>query len=193
MLVQHNVLWHAKGDDDVEMFELNVDECLIRLRFGRFIWLSEQIFGPTVSISWVANDAPEVLICCQAAEIVQLILDHGKLRPPDVLSLLHVHDSKSTLCHSFSALSTKCSLEISQINQTFHKLVSGTYLKPSTLLSHLSPRDKCIQYEAEEKRKIIGFPTAKELRQAKEVAEARLRQEEEEEEKAGLVRCILWW
>lgn len=45
-----------------------------------------------------------------------------------------------------------------------------------------------MQYEAEEKRKVTGFPTAKELRQAKEVAEARLKREEEEEEHIGLVR-----
>jgi hypothetical protein len=44
-----------------------------------------------------------------------------------------------------------------------------------------------MQYEAEEKRKISGFPTAKELRQAKEVAEARLKREEEKEEQIGLV------
>lgn len=47
-LVQHNILWHAKSDDELEMFEINVDECLMRLRFGRFVWLSEQIFGQAV-------------------------------------------------------------------------------------------------------------------------------------------------
>jgi DNA-directed RNA polymerase III subunit RPC3 len=71
--------------------------------------------------------------------------------------------------------------------QAIYKLVSASYLKPSTILSHISPRDKRIQYEAEEKVKISGFPTAKELREAKEVAEARLRREEEEAEKVGLV------
>lgn len=72
-----------------------------------------------------------------------------------------------------------------------HRLVAGTYLKPSTVLSHVSPKDKQIKYEAEEKAKISGFPTAKELREAKQVAEARLRREEEEAEKVGLVsiRC----
>ncbi len=44
-----------------------------------------------------------------------------------------------------------------------------------------------MQYEAEEKRKIPGFPTAKELRQAKEVAESRLRREAEDEELLGMV------
>ncbi|KAF8163124.1 hypothetical protein B0H34DRAFT_694196 [Crassisporium funariophilum] len=154
VLVQHNILWHAKGEDEIEMFEINVDECLIRLRFGQFVWLSEQIFGQT------------------ACEIVQVILDHGKLRAADIMSLLSVYDAK----------------KISLYNQTLHKLVSGSYLKPSTVLSHLSPRDKCIQYEAEEKRKITGFPTAKELREAKDIAQARLKREEEEAEQVGLKR-----
>jgi len=71
--------------------------------------------------------------------------------------------------------------------QALHKLVSASYLKPSTILSHVSPRDKRIQYEAEEKAKLAGFPTAKEIRQAKETATARLKREEEEAEKVGLV------
>ena len=32
------------------MFEVNVDECLMRLRFGRFTWLSEELFGKTVQL-----------------------------------------------------------------------------------------------------------------------------------------------
>lgn len=74
------------------------------------------------------------------------------------------------------------------VTQTLHKLVEAEYLKPSTVISHLSPRDKRIRYEAEEKRKISGFPTAKELREAKEVAEARLKREEEEAGQVGMVR-----
>jgi hypothetical protein len=71
--------------------------------------------------------------------------------------------------------------------QALHKLVTSCYLKPSTVLSHISPRDKRISYEAEEKAKINGFPTAKELRQAREVAEGRLKREEDEAEKVGMV------
>ena len=73
------------------------------------------------------------------------------------------------------------------LSQTLHKLVDAGYLKPSTIISHLSPRDKRIKYEAEEKRKISGFPTAKEIREAKEVAEARMKREEEEAEQVGMV------
>lgn len=71
--------------------------------------------------------------------------------------------------------------------------MEASYLKPSTILSHQSPRDKRIKYEAEEKAKISGFPTAKELRQVKEIAEARLRREEEEAEKIGMVSRTKSW
>ncbi|KAF9228785.1 hypothetical protein BS17DRAFT_799459 [Gyrodon lividus] len=154
VLIQHNILWHAHTEDDGEMLEFNTLECLLRLRFGRYVWQAENLFGNT------------------GAEIVQLILDHGKLRPPDIISRLSIYDHKSSVMYS----------------QSLYKLVSESYLKPSTILSHHSPRDKRIKYEAEEKAKISGFPTAKELRQAKETAEARLKREEEEAEKVGLKR-----
>jgi DNA-directed RNA polymerase III subunit RPC3 len=118
------------------------------------VWQAEQLFGPS------------------GAEIVQLILDHGKLQPPDIISRLSIHNPKSSSLYS----------------QMLYKLISGAYLKPSTLLSHHSPRDKRIKYEAEEKAKISGFPTAKELREAQETAEARLKREEEEAESVGLKR-----
>ncbi|KII88926.1 hypothetical protein PLICRDRAFT_91400 [Plicaturopsis crispa FD-325 SS-3] len=154
VLIQHNLLWHAQTEDEGEVFEVNTEECLMRLRFGRFVWQAEQIFGQP------------------GGEIVQIILDHGKLRPPEILSRLSVSDPKKTSAHS----------------QALYKMVNSFYLKPSTILSHFSPRDKRIKYEAEEKAKIAGFPTAKELRHAKETAEARLKREEEEAEKVGLKR-----
>ncbi|THH15597.1 hypothetical protein EW146_g4910 [Bondarzewia mesenterica] len=154
VLVQHNILWHAQSDDEGEVFEVNIDECLVRLRFGRYVWQTEQLFGSA------------------GADIVRLILDHGKLRPPDIMSQLLVHDPKGSAVYT----------------QALYKLVTSSYLKPSTLLSHISPRDKRIKYEAQEKSKISGFPTAKELREAKETAEVRLKREEEEAEKVGLKR-----
>ncbi|KAG6854968.1 hypothetical protein C0991_009791 [Blastosporella zonata] len=154
VLVQHNLLWHARTEEDGEVLEVNVDECLMRLRFGTFVCQAEKLFGKA------------------AAEIVQAILDHGKLRPPEILSHLGAYEPKTTKLYS----------------HTIHKLVSASYLKPATILSHVSPRDKRIQYEAEEKAKIVGFPTAKEIREAKDVAEARLKREEEEAEQVGLKR-----
>ncbi|KZT74183.1 hypothetical protein DAEQUDRAFT_661120 [Daedalea quercina L-15889] len=155
VLVQHNILWHAQSEDEGEVLEINIDECLTRLRFGRYVWQAEQLLGKA------------------AAEIVQLILDHGKLRPPDIISRLVVYDPVKAPA---------------KYSQALHKLVDGQYLRPSTVLSHLSPRDKHLRYEAEEKAKISGFPTAKELKQARETAEARIKREEEEAEQIGMKR-----
>lgn len=154
VLVQQNILWHSNTEEEGEMLEFNTLECLMRIRFGRFVWQAEQLFGPS------------------GAEIVQLILDHGKLQSPDIIERLAIQNPKNSSLYS----------------QTLYKLISGAYLKPSTLLSHHSPRDKRIKYEAEEKAKITGFPTAKELREAQETAEARLKREEEEAESVGLKR-----
>ncbi|KAG1858366.1 RNA polymerase III subunit RPC82-domain-containing protein [Suillus subalutaceus] len=170
VMVQHNILWHSNTEEEGEMLEFHTLECLMRLRFGRFVWQAEQLFGPS------------------GAEIVQLILDHGKLQPPDIISRLSIHNPKSR--EIFSALWSLLMAHpgSSLYSQTLYKLISGAYLKPSTLLSHHSPRDKRIKYEAEEKAKITGFPTAKELREAQETAEARLKREEEEAESVGLKR-----
>ena len=95
VLVQHNILWHATSEDGGEIFEVNIDECLARLRFGRYVWLAEQCFGTLVClirlVSQVINKTP-----LQGASIVQLILDHGKLRPPDIMSRLAPRGSKGT-------------------------------------------------------------------------------------------------
>ena len=50
VLIQHNILWHAHTDDEGEMLEFNALECLLRLRFGRYVWLVENLFGQTVRL-----------------------------------------------------------------------------------------------------------------------------------------------
>ncbi|KAI0028524.1 RNA polymerase III subunit RPC82-domain-containing protein [Vararia minispora EC-137] len=152
VLIQQNILWHAT-EDDAEVFEVNIDECLVRLRFGRYIWQTEELFGP------------------EAANIVTAVLENGKLKPPHIMRSLTV-DHKSKAVYA----------------QALHKLVSESYLKPSTVLSHQSPRDKIYQYEAEEKAKMAGIPSAKDLREVREAAEARFRREEEEVESIGMKR-----
>ncbi|KAI0340517.1 hypothetical protein BDW22DRAFT_1359908 [Trametopsis cervina] len=155
VLIQHNILWHAQNDADGVVFEFNTDECLMRLRYGRYVWQAEQSFGKP------------------GAEIVQLIMDHGKLRPPEIISQLSIYDPiKGPAMYA----------------QALHNLVENSYIKPSTILAHVSPRDTRIRYEAEEKAKISGFPTAKQLKEAKEVASARIRREEDEAEKIGMKR-----
>lgn len=194
VLIQHNLAWHTQSDDDGEVFELNPEECLLRLRFGRVVWQTEQLLGTAVRHSSVTAGA-RAEECFKAADIVSLILDHGKLRPPDIMTHLCHASSKGKLCnHSLEAkyLNVRRLLvsDSSLYSQALYKLVSSSYLSPSTVLFHISPRDKLLQYEIEEKKQIKNFPTAKELRQAKERAEARLNREQEEAMKVGLTVCF---
>ncbi|EJD05716.1 uncharacterized protein FOMMEDRAFT_103906 [Fomitiporia mediterranea MF3/22] len=156
ILVQHNLAWHSQSEEDGEMIEFNTEECLLRLRFGTFVWQADQLFGSA------------------AAEIVSLVLDHGKLRPPDIRSHFSSPKSKGK--------------DASIYYQALYQLVSSSYLVPSTVLFHVSPRDKFLQYEKEEKNQIKSFPTAKELKEAKERAAARLKREQEDAMKIGLTK-----
>lgn len=36
-------------EDEGEVLEVNTEECLTRLRFGRYVWQAEQLFGVEVS------------------------------------------------------------------------------------------------------------------------------------------------
>lgn len=127
----------------------------------------------------------------KAAEVVQLILDNGKLRPPEIISRLAIYDPVKgrSWAGPLSVVILTAPPAPAKYSQALHKLVDGHYLGPSTVLSHLSPRDKRIRYEGEEKAKISGFPTAKELKHARETAEARIKREEEEAEQIGMVCC----
>ncbi|TRM59382.1 RNA polymerase III subunit RPC82 helix-turn-helix domain-containing protein [Schizophyllum amplum] len=153
VLLQHNVLWYALDPIDGEVLEISPEECMLRLRFGRAVWQAGQLFGQSGS------------------DIVQMVLDHGKLRPPDIVPGCRRPTRKAAVHR-----------------QVLHKLVTLAYLKPSTAKRHLSPRDKAIKYELEEKAKISGFPTAKEVREAKEAAETRLKREEDEDASCGMKR-----
>lgn len=51
VLVQHNLLWHAQSEDEGgEVFEMNTEECMMRLRYGRYVAKAEQLFGKAVRI-----------------------------------------------------------------------------------------------------------------------------------------------
>lgn len=97
VLVQHNILWHAETDVEGEVLEFNVDECLTRIRYGSYVWLSEQLFGKAVSIlvsvfTCVVDHFFLAFHCHQARDIVELVLDHGKLRPPEIITRLSKAD-----------------------------------------------------------------------------------------------------
>jgi DNA-directed RNA polymerase III subunit RPC3 len=61
-------------------------------------------------------------------------------------------------------------------------LLTSSHLRVSTPESHISPRDKFIRYEAEERKKHVGIVAPKDARQFRTLAEVRIRREREEAE-----------
>ncbi|KAG8724127.1 RNA polymerase III subunit C82 [Ceratobasidium sp. 395] len=148
-LIQHNIVWHAEDVVDGEVAEINWEECLARLRFGKILAIAKEKFGVS------------------GLEIVSTILDHGKLRLPDILRSL----GKPAGSKGFDTYS-----------QTALELLTSSHLRLSTPESHISPRDKLIRYETEERKKHVGIVAPKDARQFRTIAEARIRQEREEAE-----------
>jgi DNA-directed RNA polymerase III subunit RPC3 len=83
--------------------------------------------------------------------------------------------------------------ELKLYTSTLSTLLQQSYIRPTSALSHISPRDRVLQYEAELKKGRRGLLSAKDLREIKESAEARLRREVEEEEESGMVCIFYLW
>ena len=89
ILIQHNLAWYTQVEDEGEVIEFNTDECLLRLRYGRFTWQAEQLYGRAVCIhAPLPSYATEYSHIPQAAEVVSLIMDHGKLQPKSIIERL---------------------------------------------------------------------------------------------------------
>jgi DNA-directed RNA polymerase III subunit RPC3 len=63
VLVQHNLLWHSISDGD-EVFELVTEDCFMRLRFGKYVQIVQDLLGDEVGVPPVLksrdrNDASE--------------------------------------------------------------------------------------------------------------------------------------
>jgi DNA-directed RNA polymerase III subunit RPC3 len=48
-LIQHNIVWHAEDAVDGEVVEIDWEECLARLRFGKVLAIAKERFGTPVS------------------------------------------------------------------------------------------------------------------------------------------------
>ena len=50
VLIQHNLVYHWESASGAETYEINVEELLTRLRYGRYLALTEDLFGASVSV-----------------------------------------------------------------------------------------------------------------------------------------------
>ena len=53
ILIQHNIVWHCESETGIELFEINWSEILHRLRYGRYLSISKELFGEEVNINMV--------------------------------------------------------------------------------------------------------------------------------------------
>ena len=49
VLVQHNLLWHSNSDGE-DIFELIVEDCFMRLRFGKYVQIAQDLLGDEVGV-----------------------------------------------------------------------------------------------------------------------------------------------
>ena len=104
ILIQHNIVWHSESDIDGQVYEINWEEPVARLRFGRYIMIAQENLGDPVSRTITERPTGRTDRTFKAAEIVSLILEHGKLRQEHVVELLAFGDVPRMLLPSFDLM-----------------------------------------------------------------------------------------
>ncbi|KAF8753306.1 RNA polymerase III subunit RPC82 [Rhizoctonia solani] len=132
-LIQHNLVWHAEDAIEGEVVEIDWEECIARQRFGKILAITKEKFG-----------AP-------GQAIISIILDHGKLRLPDILRLLNKSDNQKVIILIESEAYIKVALE----------LLTSSHLR------------------AEERKKHVGIVAPKDARQFRITAEAKNKENKE--------------
>lgn len=202
VFVQHHIAWHVRLDGDgailpdeeeggTEFFEMNPDAILPRLRFGRYIHLANQKWGQEVS----GREGVRVQRCTaadalrppriQGREIIQLVLEHGKLQAGDIMDRLAPDDDESECNHE--ARVDACQLltdtllprlaERHSVSLLLRKLLWQAYLRPSTLAQHRNPRDKEIAYSLIEQKMTKSVLTPKQMQAIRERVAERIAKE----------------
>ncbi|GHJ85795.1 hypothetical protein NliqN6_2197 [Naganishia liquefaciens] len=120
-LIQHNLLWHSEvpqGEKLVEYFEFNLKECLLRLRWGRILALTEDEYGS------------------DAMQIVRLILNRGKMRLPEIISAMGVEEMAEKGPREARRL---------QLSRLVYDLLTTSHILPITAKLHQAPFDEMLQ------------------------------------------------
>lgn len=75
----------------------------------------------------------------------------------------------------------------------FESLVNESLLCVSNTTSHLSPADRLMQHESNERRMVKGIPAAKQIREFQEKARIRLKEEDDEIMKVSVIPYLLFF
>lgn len=151
VLVQHNCLYHVVDDQDgLEYFEINLDEVLLRRRYGQYIALSRDTWGK------------------KGADVVARVLQDGKLQLAVLLKDMQ-HSQQS-------ASSSATANDRRQTVKTIYDLLQAGVLRPVKPQDHSPAIDQDIQYERELTREVRGPLTSKEIKRIKERVDEKRRE-----------------
>lgn len=91
ILIQHNLVGSTGASHrdlpEEDMYEFDVSECLLRLRWPRILALTEQNYGEEVGGN---RQARLVELTFQALLVVRQLLLYGKLTTPEILTVSNV-------------------------------------------------------------------------------------------------------
>lgn len=164
ILIQHNCVLHsssAKAQDGAappaeEYFEADQDEILARLRFGTYQELMHQWGGRS------------------AEAVIRYILYHGQVQAGAIVEHLSRYpDSGWTPPSGREREPREVPDEASvqrraaKVRSLLVRMLDDAFVRPSTMVQHVSPQDRKMAYESSLRRTYKGVPTAKMLREIK--------------------------
>ncbi|KAJ9093119.1 hypothetical protein QFC19_008462 [Naganishia cerealis] len=167
VLIQHNLAWHsevAQGDTYVEFFEINLKECLMRLRWGRILALTADEFGD------------------DAMRIVGLILSRGKMRLPDIIRAMGVEDMTEKGHREARRV---------QLSRLVYDLLTTSHIVPTTAKLHQAPFDEMLQRRRAAEKAFGGTASARQLAEirAKVMEDIRSHRQAEQDPETAIVRA----
>lgn len=153
VLSQHGLLWHSNVQDD-ERYECNVDECLQRQRFGKFLLIANDLYGE------------------YGVLVVQTILDHGRVRFPQLIEELP-------------------QIERGRLQKLVRRMLQKRFIKSTTEYLTKSRADRIADAEnrllmADVTTKNVAVASAKRLAEKRLEAEEQVAAREREVEALGL-------
>ncbi|KAG8845308.1 RNA polymerase III subunit C82 [Serendipita sp. 411] len=156
------LLGGKETDEGEEVFEFNVDECLLRLRFGKYLLIAKELFGDDGLL------------------LVQTILDHGRLRFSDLESKIPELDR-----------STRQKLVRKMLQRRFLKSTSEYMNKSRTeRLAEMEHKVLTMESKNNSAASSSALASAKRLGEIRILAEERMKKLEEEAASLALARRV---
>lgn len=169
VLIQHHCVLHSSHSREAadvqqdEYFEANIDEILARPRFGMYLCMTQEWGGDL------------------AENAIRLLLYHGQMRAGDLIDILATTQGDVLENVVIDNSKSTNSQKTAQAAQMLVRMLQESFVRPSTVVQHVSRQDRYIAYEEQLRKSSKGIPTAKTLKEIK-VKAAQMIDEEDRRE-----------